>query len=33
MDEVRSREPNRILDMVLLTVGANDIRFASLAGC
>jgi hypothetical protein len=30
MDEVRSREPNRILDMVLLTVGANDIRFASL---
>ncbi len=30
MDEVRRREPKRMLDMVLLTVGANDIRFASL---
>jgi hypothetical protein len=30
MDEVRKREPKRMLDMVLLTVGANDIRFASL---
>jgi hypothetical protein len=30
MDEVRQREPKRMLDMVLLTVGANDIRFASL---
>jgi hypothetical protein len=30
MDEVRKREPKRTLDMVLLTVGANDIKFASL---
>lgn len=30
MAEVRTREPKRLLDMVLLTVGANDIRFASL---
>ncbi len=30
MDEVHKKEPQRTLDMILLTVGANDINFASL---
>ena len=30
MDEVHKQEPQRTLDMVLLTIGANDVRFASL---
>ncbi len=32
MDEVHKQEPQRELDMILLTVGANDINFASLVG-
>jgi lysophospholipase L1-like esterase len=30
MDRVHKQEPQRKLDMILLTVGANDINFASL---
>ena len=30
MDEVHRREPQRQLDMILLTIGANDIKFASM---
>jgi hypothetical protein len=30
MDQVHKQEPERDLDMILLTVGANDINFASL---
>ncbi len=30
MADVHKQEPHRILDMVLLTVGANDINFASV---
>jgi lysophospholipase L1-like esterase len=30
MDEVHKREPQRTLDMILLTVGANDVSFASV---
>jgi hypothetical protein len=30
MDEVHQQEPQRALDMVLLTMGANDVSFASL---
>ena len=32
MDEVHKREPQRALDMILLTIGANDVNFASLVG-
>jgi hypothetical protein len=30
MADVRRQQPQRALDMVLLTIGANDVRFASL---
>jgi hypothetical protein len=30
MDEVHKKEPQRQLDMVLLTIGANDINFAGM---
>jgi hypothetical protein len=30
MDEVHQKEPQRQLDMILLTIGANDVHFASL---
>ncbi|MGB6539167.1 MAG: hypothetical protein WBF58_24765, partial [Xanthobacteraceae bacterium] len=30
MDQVHKQEPQRNLDMILLTVGANDVSFASL---
>lgn len=30
MDQVHKQEPERDLDMILLTIGANDINFASL---
>jgi lysophospholipase L1-like esterase len=30
MDEVHKRQPQRSLDMILLTIGANDVSFSSL---
>jgi hypothetical protein len=32
MEAVHRREPQRTLDMILLTIGANDVSFASLVG-
>jgi len=32
MDAVHKQEPQRTLDMILLTIGANDVSFASLVG-
>ena len=30
MDQVHKQEPHRTLDMILLTIGANDVNFAAL---
>ena len=32
MDQVHKQQPQRTLDMILLTIGANDVSFASLVG-